>query len=336
MLLQKPFTVVFFYRKPRPTGNSSIEFLFDTIRSKMPSHIKPIKKVSRFYSNGLFKRIYITIEASLKQGDVNHVTGDVHFLTLFLKKKRTVVTIHDCVFMKHPSYVARFIFKWFWLRLPAWRASIITVVSQTTKDEVLKYVKCDEKKIRIAPVFISEKFKSSPKAFNVIKPTILHIGVSPNKNLERLIEALNGLACKLVIVGKLNALHKELLKKNRIDFTNSYNIAEEEVIHLFEECDMLAFVSTYEGFGMPILEAQTVGRPVVTANISSMPEVAADGACFVDPFNVNAIRFGIEKIINDENYRADIVKKGWENIKRYSVHATASRYARLYEELRNQ
>jgi len=329
-----PFTVVFFYRKPRVAGNFSIEFLFQHIQNALPPHVRTRTAISRHESNGLWPRVYNAWEAARRQADINHVTGDVHFLTLLMRKRKTVLTIHDCGFMKHPSAAARAVLRWFWLVLPVARSRVVTVVSQATKDEVLRYVSCNPDKIRVIPNFISDRYAPRPKPFNARRPVILQVGTAFNKNVERLIEALAGIPCQLVIIGKLTEAQVVLLARHRINYANAYNLSEEELVRQYEGCDLLAFVSTYEGFGMPILEAQTVERPVVTSNVLSMPEVAGGGACLVDPYSVTAIREGILRVIGDEVYRNGLIAKGRENVKRYSLTSVAGTYTRLYEEMR--
>lgn len=334
-VMRKPFSVVFFYRKQRTSHNFSIEFIFRKIQSNLPPHIHTVTAVCRYLSNGFWKRLYNAVEAAFRQGDINHITGDVSFLTFFLKKRKTILTIHDCGFMRHPSALARLIFRIFWLILPIYRARIVTVVSTATKEELLKYVHCPPDKIRVIPNFISEKYKPGYKNFRPDKPVILHVGTAPNKNLERLIEALAKIPCHLNIIGKLTNSHTELLKQHDIEYSNAYNLDEDELISGYQQCDLLAFVSTYEGFGLPILEAQSVGRPVVTSNILSMPEVAGEGSCLVDPFNIGDIQNAILRIIKDEAYRESLITKGLENVKRYSLSATIAQYVRLYEEIKS-
>jgi glycosyltransferase involved in cell wall biosynthesis len=97
--------------------------------------------------------------------------------------------------------------------------------------------------------------------------------------------------------------------------------------------DIIALASSYEGFGMPILEGQAVGRPVITSNILSMPEVAGNAACLVDPYDPSSIRQGILKIIQDAAYRDELVRKGFANVKRFDPQVIALQYLDLYKKV---
>jgi glycosyltransferase involved in cell wall biosynthesis len=196
--------VVHFQRKPRAMGNYSVENYFQTIRELIPLDVKIMLKTSKYESNGVFKRLYNTVEAFFNQGDINHVTGDVHFLTLLLKRKRTILTIHDCGILKNRSYFTFKILKLFWFTLPAKKSSFITVNSEFTKKDLLNYINYDPDKIKVVYVCISNAFKPTPKEFNKTKPVILQIGTAENKNLKRIIPALNGISCRFVILGKLD------------------------------------------------------------------------------------------------------------------------------------
>jgi glycosyltransferase involved in cell wall biosynthesis len=122
----------------------------------------------------------------------------------------------------------------------------------------------------------------------------------------------------------------EALQASEIEYENMIELSHMEIVREYEKCDILAFASIYEGFGMPIIEAQRVGRTVLTSSCSSMPEVGGEGACFVDPLNVSSIRDGFQRIILDEEYRESLIAAGFENAKRFDPDVIARQYLRVY------
>lgn len=324
--------VTYFHRLPQDF-HFSIEKLFNTIRESLPHGINWTIQVCPHSSTGLFNRIKNIRFANKYKGKLNHITGDVHYITLGLPKNRTINTYHDFTFLKTNNLLKRALLKFFWVQLPVKRSAVITVISNATKEELIKLTNCNEEKIRVIPNIISSTYQYSPKDFKTDIPVILHIGTTPNKNIPRLIEALHGINCHLVIVGKLSTTLIQNLKKYQINYSNHYQISENELIYMYKQCDLLSFCSLNEGFGMPILEAQATGRPVVTSNISSMPEVAGGAACLVNPFDVESIRSGIIKITNDSTYREELIKKGLENVKRFNAKEVASMYEAIYREI---
>jgi glycosyltransferase involved in cell wall biosynthesis len=273
------------------------------------------------------------LEAQRKQGAVNHVTGDINFLVLVLPRKNTVLTFLDCGFLMRSNKISRALIKWFWLDLPVCHVKYITAISESTKNEIIKYTNCNPEKIRVIPVVITSDFYKIDKDFNQSCPTILHIGTASNKNLIRHIHALEGIPCKLHIIGKIAPDIVELLIQSNTNYINEYELTSEQVFNAYKNCDILLFASTIEGFGMPILEAQTIGRAVITSNTTSMPEVAGLGACLVDPYNTQSIRAGILKVIQDADFRNSIITKGFLNIERYNPETVAKQYAELYNEI---
>lgn len=332
MTLSNEMQVTFFQRRPQG-ANFSIERLFVDVRAALPEEVDAEVAVSHFPSKGFWPRVYNIIEAAFRQGDVNHITGDVHFLALLLRKKRTLLTIHDLVSVHRLNGLRRSVFLFFWYWLPIKRSSLVTVISEATKEDLLRYIKVDPKKVRVVLDCLSSFFHPAPKEFNTTKPVILQVGAGQNKNVERVAEALRGIPCNLRIIGMLTATQETVLQEYGVEYSFVANISDEQVVEEYRCCNMLVFVSTFEGFGLPIIEAQATGRPVVTSNILSMPEVAGEAACLVDPFDVASIRGGILKIINDSLYRDELVMHGFENVKRFRPEIIAAQYADIYKEL---
>lgn len=316
-------------RRPH-TAAYSIERLYTDVRDNMPCDIQVTSCVNQYFSLGLLHRVYDMIRVRFHQSNVNHVTGDVHYLTYLLDKQRSILTIHDCEMLDRSRGIKRFLLWLFWFWLPEKRVSLIVVVSEQTKAQVQKFIRCDAEKIKVIHNPVSTIFQPMPKVFNQNKPRLLQIGTKANKNIERLAEALAGLNIELVVVGKLSIQQSALLDKHKVQYKNLIGLSDQELLEEYQRCDLLVFASTYEGFGMPIVEAQAVGRPVVTSKVSSMPEIAQNAACYVDPFDIQSIRNGITKVIEDADYRSELIELGWKNVDRFRADKVAQGYASLY------
>jgi glycosyltransferase involved in cell wall biosynthesis len=324
--------VIHFHRKPQG-AQISIERLFAQVRSALPSGVECAIHENPFSSKGVLARIRNILAARKHQGEVNHITGDVHYLALGLRKSRTLLTIHDCASLERLGGLRRLVFKWLWFTLPIRCSQLITVISESTRRELLRHVRCNPNKIRVVHNCVDPSFLPSPKSFDSEDPEILQLGTASNKNLERLAQSVTGLHCRLNIIGSLNPTQEAVLRKLGIRYSNTPRATDEELLSAFQNCDMVAFVSTYEGFGLPIIEANAVGRPVITSNLLSMPEVAGNAACLVNPLDVESIRTGILKMWHDADYREDLIQAGFENVKRFSATTIAAQYAALYTEL---
>jgi glycosyltransferase involved in cell wall biosynthesis len=120
------------------------------------------------------------------------------------------------------------------------------------------------------------------------------------------------------------------LRELGVAYENRSELGDAELLAAYRRCDALIFVSTYEGFGLPIIEAQAVGRPVITSRVCSMPEASGGAACLVDPFDVADIRRAIQRLIDDPAYAQTLVRFGYENAARYAPERVAAAYAALY------
>ena len=271
----------------------------------------------------------------INRGYINHVFGDIHYVTLGLTKLNTILTILDCVMLSkynktHPLYW----FYWlFWYKIPTNRCKIITTISQKSKNDILKHLSISHNKIVVIPVHYDSMYRYTPKIFFANCPKILHIGIANNKNLIRVIEALNTIKCELIIIGQPTMKEFDLLKKYKINYNCHFNISQAEMLEMYIKCDMLIFASTYEGFGMPIIEAQAVGRVVITSNIEPMISVAGEGAHFVNPYIISEIRNAVYDIINNEGLRTSLISKGLINKENYKIETITKQYFDLYTDL---
>jgi glycosyltransferase involved in cell wall biosynthesis len=325
--------IAHFHRRPF-SGQHSIEGLFATLRKAMQApNLSVEPTVAPHESKGLWRRLAMLMWAYRNQRDVNHITGDIHFLALVLDRKRTILTIHDCQSLERLRGLRRWALKLLWFELPARRSKFVTVISEDAKRQLQSHVRIPDAKIVVIPNAISPIYRPCIRPFNTTFPRILHVGTKKNKNLSRLIQALVGSRCHLHIVGRVTTGQTQELLEAGIEFSAVSDLTEEQMYETYCAADIVSFISTYEGFGMPIVEANAVGRPVVTSNVSSMPEVAGSAACFVDPFSVESIRRGIHRVIDDNEYREQLVRNGYANADRFRDRTIAAQYVLLYEKV---
>jgi len=320
--------ILFIYRSEKM--GFSIGKVFRPIEQQM----KKLYKVDSIYlpnrnytpyslvKNILYTKQYIR----RKKYDIIHITGTEHYLLPFLTSYNTIITVHDLGFYTGQKKNLRLFVKYLlWIKSLSC-AKYVTFISYFSQQEALKLVHLRRCSVIYNP--ISPDFQPSPKEFNERYPRILHIGTKLNKNLFNTIEALKGFPCQLRIIGKLSETETEHLQKNHIDYSNAFDLSDEEIIQEYQRCDIVNFPSLYEGFGMPILEGQSIGRVVVTSNRSPMKDIAKDCAILVNPTDVNSIRNGYKKAIElHELY----VERGYKNIKRFSVETIANEYKKIYE-----
>ena len=322
---------VTYYNRDQRAGNFSIEELFGNIKNHLPKNVS----WSDFFLDPSKSRFANILSAKKFEGDVNHITGDINYISIGLSAKKTILTVHDLGYFENPvhSALTRAIYRLFWLAMPFRKVKYITTVSEFTKSKILHYFSIDAAKIKVIPNPIDPGYIAVPKAFNTAKPVILAIGTGDHKNFARLIEAVKGIDCALCFIGKLSEGLLLQLKNNNIQYENYFHISREEVIQKYVSADMLFFASLYEGFGMPIVEANAVGRAVITSNCAAMPEVAGDAAIIVDPYSVSEIKQAIETLISDPVKRETLIMNGFSNCKRFDMKTIVAKYAALYSEI---
>lgn len=318
----------------------SIERVFDPIMQYMAANGHLVKvslaKSCKFWPLAMvYNMVKFSIASYLHRERIYHITGDVQYVACWMNPKNTRMTIHDCVTLHNehtPQWLKRMVYK-FWYEKPLRRLRKITCISEATRKDIVQFFPWVDEKLIVIPNSVGTEFMPCPKLFNAEMPMILHIGTRCNKNLERVIEALEGIHCKLLIIGKLNDRQSSLLEKWRINFENRFHITDEEIVAAYQEADIISFPSLFEGFGMPIIEGQAVGRPVLTSDREPMRSVAGEGACLVDPESVESIRNGFIKLIEDSTYRDIVNTAGIKNAKEYDIVAVSDAYASIYNNL---
>jgi len=326
-------------------GGFSLENITQILAENLPQDASAKIFIPSVVNQGLFNSLIAGFQAARHQGDVNHITGHVYYLAFFLDPKRTIITMHDCerLMSSDWGWFKKLIYKWLYFKWPARCCRFVVTSSEESKKNLIKYGQVPVEKIcvipngvdtRIRPFSLTETEKKELLQNPLGKRTVLHIAeLNPHKNLVRLVDALKGLNVKFVRVGALDDRHREILERYGIDYVQFMNVDNELLGRIYGAVDCLAFPSLVEGFGLPVVEAQACGCPVVTSNISSLPEVAGDAAILVDPYSAESIRDGINQVLNNRELRDGLIQKGFKNVRRYSWPAIAKQYYVLYREV---
>jgi glycosyltransferase involved in cell wall biosynthesis len=270
---------------------------------------------------------------------------------------RSVVTIHDCIHLMFPQYLPNR-FAHAYARASMWmavrRSHRILTVSEASKRDIMHFFDVRPEKIVVVYNAIDERFRTPPSEEHVARVReryqldrgfVLYVGnIKPHKNLVRLIESYDQLRrrgfedLKLLIIGdeisKLPALrravHTHKLHKH-VRFLGY--LPDETLAVLYRLAAVFVFPSLYEGFGLPPLEAMACGTPVVTSNLSSMPEVTGDAAVLVDPYDVDSIVDGMERVLRDPALSAQLRAKGIARAREFSWERSVARTHELYREV---
>lgn len=298
-------TITWLFRKKRNLGNFSIENSFSETLNQWVKESRPRWVEVGNFSEGLQNRIRIIREVRSIRTDILHITGDINFAALAWPKwksnrPKVVLTIHDIGIIKELSGLKRWLMKTIWIDWPLSCIDHLVVVSDATKKSIMQEAPWFKaSKITVIPTVIPSHFKRREKEPNNIKTIALHIGLASNKNLKGHAKAISGLDVHLRIIGEPSKEDHEILREQNVDYSWASGLTNDEMQAEYANADMLLFASTLEGFGMPILEAQIVGVPVITSNISPMKDIAGKGAILVDPHDVTSIKSGVLELLEN-------------------------------------
>ncbi len=328
--------VVHFARRPQ-TGQHSIEKVFELIRKELPERFRVVTVTSGYYSKGIRQRAATVLEARRIATPLVHILGDVTYAALARPSESTVVTIHDAEFLRRGSPAKNFVYSWLWLRLPARHAAVVTVPSAATLRELEALGASEASSLRLIPHPVSDAFFASQqqprRSDAAAPPRVLVVGTAPNKNLPAIAKALEGSGAEVVVAGRLDSAQRGAFAKARVAVIERGTLPDEAMPALYKDADVLAFVSTTEGFGVPILEAQASGLAVVTSDLEPHRDVAGGAAQLVDPRDPASIRAGLDIVFADDSHRRNLVEAGLRNARGFSAARIASMYADVYDEV---
>jgi len=275
------------------------------------------------------------------------------FVCPFIKPIKYVTVIHDMTFFSHPQVHTFFkkIYFPFMIKQSLKKSEKIISVSYNTKKEILKYSNIQENKVIVTHLSankfpqnrINDENELLAKKYNIETEYLLFVGmIEPRKNISLIIEALDKISdkqIKLVVVGEkgwmINNLF-EMIKsrgiEDRIIFTGFIDDKELEIF--YKNAKIFLYPSFYEGFGIPILEAMSAGCPVITSNISSLPEVAGNAAILINPQKPNELTDSINRVLDNSELRTDLITKGFENAKKFSWIKTAKQTLEVFENIK--
>ena len=312
-----------------------------------PSHAQ----IFPSYSSYLLKQI-TGANSNLLFKDVDLIHSTDQFIPI--SQKPLIATVMDVIPLSHPHFIksqSRYFKAFLWKKLTQ-RADRIITISEFSKQEIIKYLNFSEEKIDVIPLGVNKRyfkkivFEERKRLLNTLginRPFFLFLGsIQPRKNLLRLLDAHKqlprGLASlyPLVIAGKLawddgnisKAIQKGVLE-GRVQQLNYINELEKQC--LLQSATALAFVSLYEGFGLPIVEAFASELPVITSNCTSMPEIAKNSAVIVDPRNIKKITEALLSLIEDCNLADELKLAGLASAQKYSWEENAKQTIEIYK-----
>jgi glycosyltransferase involved in cell wall biosynthesis len=275
------------------------------------------------------------------------------------QKSLKVMNIYDLSFIKYPNYVNSIV-RTYTKRVKQslrWSDLVITI-SESTKKDIVEYLNVEPERVYVTPLasryytnYLNENLSDElvkTVNYNFETPYFLFVStIEPRKNIIALISAFNWLKEKykidhhLILIGqkgwKYQQTFEEIERSPWKDHIHNLNyLSDEEVALFYSKADAFVYPSHYEGFGLPVLEAMTLGAAVITSNTSSLPEVAGDAALLIDPDDASCLAEAMLQVISDSQLRQDLIQKGQRRAKLYSWENTAKTTLNAYRALMSE
>jgi glycosyltransferase involved in cell wall biosynthesis len=320
--------------------------------AELGENFRAVPEWSAQYS--IREQVAVPLELRRERADLFHAP---HYVLPALAPCRSVVTIHDCIHLRFPQYLPSRLGHTY-ARTALWvathRSARVLTVSEASKRDILEFFDVPESKITVIYNAIDERFSEEPAADEVLRvkeryqlndPFILYAGnIKPHKNLERLIEAFHIIRkgelefVKLLIIGdeisKYATLRRAVHRYKLHQHVRFFGFVPDATLAiLYRLARVFVFPSLYEGFGLPPLEAMASGTPVITSNVSSLPEVAGDAAMLIDPYEPDAIAGAIRRVMMDDRLRDDMRERGLARAREFSWGRSVRRVKEIYDEV---
>lgn len=317
-----------FYFRHQHSNSYSIENVFNEVQSVLPP--------TCFSQNRFAKRTFdlpLMLRCMKEKADVHHITGGINYLAFTLPSAQTILTVHDIGhYTETLKGLKRKLYGDLFWKYPLQRIKWVTAISEFSKNQLIQYFNVPAHVVHVIPNPVPAYFSFVEPVKNS-KPVILQIGVGQNKNVEMLIAASRGLNVKLLLVRKPEQALKDQLVQAGLDFEFRWSLTPQQMQEAYQQCDLLYFASTYEGFGMPLIEAQKVGRPVLISDIPSLVAIAKNQSAETTRLNISDIRRGLQRLTEDATYRQELINRGLMNALDYSVESVAMQYFELYKKI---
>jgi glycosyltransferase involved in cell wall biosynthesis len=322
------------------------------IAAELGENFRAVPDWSGAYS--LREQLTIPMDLRRERVDLFHAP---HYVLPPLTPCKSVVTIHDCIHLRFPQYLPNRL-GYVYARSSLWvathRATRVLTVSETSKRDILRYFRVPESKIDVIYNAIDERLEAAPtdaelaqvqERYQLNDPFVLYAGnIKPHKNLERLIEAFNTLRrgglehVKLLIIGdeisKYASLRRTVHRYKLHKHVRFFGfVSDKTLASLYRLASVFVFPSLYEGFGLPPLEAMAAGTPVITSNVSSLPEVVGDAAILIDPYEPDEIAAAMRRVLTDAAVREDLRARGLARVKQFSWDRSVHRVREIYGEV---
>lgn len=303
-------------------------------------------------SHHRLEQFALPIELSTMGLDVLHSPD---FIPPFRRNCRSVITIHDLVFILYPQFLDKDAARYYGqIDQAVRRTDAIIAVSEATKKDIIRLVGVPERKVTViyeaaSPVFrpikTPELVQRVRDRFSIHSDFILFVStIEPRKNVPTLLKAFRQfldnyrLDTKLVLAGAKGWLYDEVFRlvaelklEEEVSFLG--RVSTEELVWLYNAAQVLVAPSIYEGFGLTPLEAMACGTPVIVSNVSALPEVVADAGLLIDPYDLDELSVAMWRMLSDSDLRASLIEKGLKRASYFSWDKAAQQTLDLYHSL---